>query len=161
MPETEYPLHVLDFFVPRGLNEGRPAPPYVHHWTCEHPTEAEAMAHKAEIDGLAPRVFKDLPFEEQAQRVLANVQFLGSFLNAQGLSYFTTCVLRADCGCDLTYFDEMTQQFVELDAHGPGCHRVRWPIIEDWSDRTIQRRNKRNLTVSDFQEIEESAYAGA
>jgi hypothetical protein len=72
----------------------------------------------------------------------------------------TTIYLRSDCGCPKTFLDESTGETVKINTHDHGCLRKRYPIDEDMSDSTIQRRQQQTALKNseDWAKIEEMRY---
>ena len=77
---------------------------------------------------------------------------------------FTTALLRTSCGCVFEpYFDELLGEWKVMEGHDRGCHRARFPILQDWADSTIKRRELREKSRDNGQllHLEESRHATA
>jgi hypothetical protein len=99
--------------------------------------------------------FKCLPFLEQANAVLDNLELLEPMSPPQ-IAYLATPILRAYCGCDQEpYFDELSNEWVTIEQHDKGCMKKRWPICEDLSESTMKRRLNRERMYADMCVYEE------
>jgi hypothetical protein len=77
--------------------------------------------------------------------------------------FYTNPIFRFYCGCDKFYFDESISEWVAIEAHGPMCHRRRFPVDADYSDRTLKRRSWRIELLGSNVEVqtrEEKLYSG-
>lgn len=94
--------------------------------------------------------FKDKPIQEQRAFISAHESELPK-LSHYGLDYIATIILRSHCSCQLVqlYVDESTGEKGEYECkHDPSCHLVRLPIMEDLSESTLRRRQRREMLAS-------------
>lgn len=131
------------------------------------PTDADVLLNIWEVRERFRQFFQaeftERPDKEQAEIVLANLDlYWVPLVTDKQRDFLTTIYLRAFCGCENErYLDELTQQWVEIEQHTKGCLRLRYPISEDLSDRTLQRRSFKERLISDrhWEMVEEGQYS--
>lgn len=102
----------------------------------------------------ATREFQELSYQDQAEIIYAHIDWIEALPRDSRpfsllVSRLTTSILRAKCGCSFeSILDELSGEWIEINTHGPECHRKRFPIDEDLADRTIERRAKRVKPMS-------------
>ncbi len=111
------------------------------------------------------REFAAFTQAEQIVIILDNLGFIydlqPSRMSDNQRDYITTLYLRSNCGCPTEILDESTGEMISISTHDRGCLRVRFPINEDLSDRTIRNRARREVSKDHraLSQIEEHHYA--
>lgn len=113
-------------------------------------------------DYLFGREFKALPGGEKIATILDNAEVLfddespmDQRLSQKQKDYLVTTLLRNECGCELQYYDEVLEDFVSIDEHSPRCHKIRFPIDGDHTDKTLKLRSHREILEPSMAEFEE------
>lgn len=105
----------------------------------------------------------NLPYKKQAEILLDHLYLYEQpRVTDNQRTFLTTIYLRAYCGCEQErFFNELTQEWIEIDTHTRGCLIPRFPIEEDLSPKTIKRRRliEKTIDMRRWTQVEEGLYA--